>query len=74
MIRQAALCDFMRSDRPMRDDFVLEGTSYRRAIAREAAGREGGVSTLQKMWMMHTREFLQEEMQPQPDMWHDWAI
>ena len=32
VIRQAALCDFMRSDRPMRDDFVLEGSKCSRSL------------------------------------------
>ena len=37
-IRKAALCDFMRADRPMKDELPLEMSSYRKVAERAAAG------------------------------------
>ena len=37
-IRKAALCDFMRADRPMKAELPLEMSSYRKVAERAAAG------------------------------------
>ena len=37
-IRKAALCDYMRADRPMKSDMPLEMSSYRKVAERAAAG------------------------------------
>jgi hypothetical protein len=40
VVRQAVFCDFMRSDRPVKEDLLpLETTSYRLKGEREAAVR-----------------------------------
>ena len=72
-VRQAAFCDFMRSERPIKDMLPLEATSYRLKAEREAAG-ETLETDRQVLWMMNTREFL-DDWPPNPDdMWQDWAI
>ena len=43
-IRKAALCDYMRADRPMKSELPLEMSSYRKVAERAAAGNHPSTS------------------------------
>ena len=45
-IRKAALCDFMRADRPMKSELPLEMSSYRKVAERAAAGNHPPLPSL----------------------------
>ena len=50
----------------------MEASSYRHVARRAAAGESVETDTW-TLWMMHTREFV-EDWSPRENMWEDWAI
>jgi ectoine hydroxylase-related dioxygenase (phytanoyl-CoA dioxygenase family) len=74
VVRQAVFCDYMRSDRPVKEDLLpLETTSYRVKAEREAVGTSLETDK-QVQWYADTREYVQDTgWPPRQDMWEDWG-